>query len=402
MREFLNVVEYEKAIALLEEYRPQTNIEKINILNAYGRILAEDIYSPEEQPPFTRSTVDGYAVRAADTFGSSESIPAFLDIVGEVVMGEETLKEIGTSQCMWIPTGGMLPKGADGTVMVEYTEKLDDNLVLINRPISPGENIMLKGEDVKKDLLIYNEGKMLVAQDIGMLAALGISEVSVYSTLRVGIISTGDEIIPINQNPNLGQIRDVNSYALASAIHSCRLNPTVYPIIKDDFASLKKAVKIGLEENDILLLSGGSSVGIADVTLDVLLDFNNAKLLFHGLAVKPGKPTMAVNIENKIVIGLPGHPVSALMMFNIICRPILTRETYPVTWATLDANIASQAGRDDFVPVKIDFQEGQKIATPLLGKSGLMSILAQADGFIKISHEKQGLLKGSQVEIFLF
>lgn len=400
--EFLNVVRYEEAIEKIFRHMPQTKIEKVSLINAYGRVLAQEIFCPEDQPPFDRTTVDGYAVKAEDTFGSSESIPAFLTMVGEVVMGKETNHTLEGNQCMWIPTGGMLPQGANGAVMVEYTEKLDDTTILINRPISPGENIMFKGEDIRKDTLIGSPGKLLLPQDIGMLAALGINEVEVYVPLKIGIISTGDEIIDINEEPLIGQIRDVNTYALASAVKACGLTPKTYPIVKDDFNALKQAVKLALDENDILIMSGGSSVGIADETLNVLMDFPQAQLLFHGLAVKPGKPTMGVNIADKLVIGLPGHPVSALMMFYIILRPVITKLNIATTQAVLDSNLASQAGRDDFIPVELNLLGNQKIATPLLGKSGLMSILVKADGYIKISHEKQGLLKGEEVEVFLF
>lgn len=400
--EFLNVVRYEEAIEKILGHMPQPQIERIHLLNAYGRILAQEIFCPEDQPPFDRSTVDGYAVKAEDTFGSSESIPAFLDMVGEVLMGKNTDRPIETGQCMWIPTGGMLPQGANGVVMVEYTEKLDESTILINRPVGPGENIMYKGEDIKKGTLLYSPDRLLLPQDIGMLAALGISEVDVYVPLNIGIVSTGDEIVDINEEPVIGQIRDVNTYTLANAVQASGANPKTYPIVKDDFNALKATVESVLQENDIVIMSGGSSVGIADATLKVLMDFPQAELLFHGLAVKPGKPTMGVKIGDKLVIGLPGHPVSALMMFYIIVRPVLTKNNILTTKAVLDINLASQAGRDDFIPVEVKTIDNQKMALPLLGKSGLMSILVKADGYIKISHEKQGLLKGEEVEVYLF
>ncbi len=402
MAEFLKVLPYQQARQLVIDHIPESHIEYQPLQKCYQRVLADNITSPEDIPAFNRSTVDGYAVRAADTYGSTESMPGFLQLAGEVVMGREASIRIESGQCAWIPTGGMLPAECDAVVMVEYTEKLGEDTILISRPVGPGENVMQKGEDIGKGSRVLGSGVKLGPQQIGLLASLGIDRLPVIKPYRVGIISTGDEIIPVDQKPAYGQIRDVNSYAVGTAVEACGCLPHYYPIIKDDFSSLQQAVGAALQENDILILSGGSSVGVADYSLQVLLSFPEAKMLFHGIAIKPGKPTMAVRVGQQLIVGLPGHPVSALMVFNIICRPALQKQVQPRIQARITNNVASQAGRDDFLPVQLlQDQEGLK-ARPLLGKSGLMSILAHSDGYIHIPYEKQGIRAMDVVQVNLW
>jgi len=400
--EFLKVVSFQEARQKIIEGFPRQGKERVYLTEAQRRVLASDVKSPEDLPAFHRTVVDGYAVLAEDTFGSSESLPAYLDYVGEVKMGQEAGLSLQKGQCCWIPTGGMLPAGSNAAVMVEYTEKLGEDTVLVYRPVGPWENIMQKGEDIKKEEVIFSAGSFLRAQDIGLLASLGISKLLVFKPWRVGLISTGDEIVPIEETPSTGKVRDVNSHALAAAIRDCGAIPHNYPLVMDDFKVLKNAVELGLRENDLLIMSGGSSVGLMDVTLDVLLSFPGAEMLFHGIAVKPGKPTLAVKIGDKMVIGLPGHPVSALMMFHIICAPALSPYPPLSIDACLELNLSSQAGRDDFVPVELREEKGEKLALPLLGKSGLMNILSRASGFIHIPYEKQGLVKGENTRVYLF
>lgn len=402
MGEFLKVLTYQNACRQLEHSFPKPQVKDAPLFECLHSRLADKLSSPEDMPSFTRSTVDGYAVMASDTFGSSEALPAFLTLAGEVQMGEQPNFRINPGQCSWIPTGGMLPLGTNAAVMVEYTEKLDQETILVYKPVGPFENIMQQGEDVGKGQILFERGKKLRAQDIGILASLGITHLSVFQPYNIGIISTGDEIIPITQHPALGQIRDVNSYAIGAAARACGAIPNLYPIVSDKFEDLKATVARALEENDVLMMSGGSSVGIMDMTLDVLMSFPRAELLFHGIAVKPGKPTMAVKIGRQVVVGLPGHPVSALTVFNIICAPLLRFSDPVVVEAQMPENVASQAGRDDFIPVQLVTRDGIRLARPLLGKSGLMSIMAQADGYIHIPYENQGLEAGDQVGVFLY
>jgi molybdopterin molybdotransferase len=400
---FLKVVKYDDAKQKIKEYFPGAQVEDISLFHACGRVSAKVISSPESLPSFSRTTVDGYALKAEDTFGCSESIPAFFELAGEVKMGVVPDITLPHGKCCWIPTGGMLPDGSNAAVMVEYTEKLEKDTVLVYRPLAPWENIMQKGEDVLEGQEIISLGKKIRPQDIGLLASVGINHLQVFKPYKIGIISTGDEVIPIDDKPQMGQVRDVNSYTLAAAVQACGSLPHIYPVVQDDFARLQKAVSVGLEENDVLLLSGGSSVGVKDVTLDVLLSFPDSELLFHGIAVKPGKPTLAVRIGKQMIIGLPGHPVSALMMFYIICAPFLQFTPSLEVEAFLSMNIASQAGRDDFIPVRLVRDEKNcRVAIPLLGKSGLMSILSLADAYIHINYEKQGIKQGERVIAHIF
>jgi molybdopterin molybdotransferase len=402
MGEFLKVLNFQDARDQLTKHFPKSQTELVSLVDSYNRIMAREVTSAEDLPAFSRTTVDGYAVNAADTFGSSESLPGFLDLIGEVEMGKPPQFSVAKGQCCWIPTGGMLPEGTDSAVMVEYTEKLGDNTVLVYRPVAPLENVMQKGEDVAQGQNLFPAGKKVRSQDIGLMASLGISEVPVFKPYKIGIISTGDEIIPIQDIPMPGQIRDVNSHSISAAVLSCGAVPKSYPLVKDSFDDLQKTVAEALQENDAVLMSGGSSVGVMDFTLDVLLSFPDSELLFHGIAVKPGKPTMAVRIGEKMVIGLPGHPVSALMMFYIICAPTLRFIPSQAIDIKITDNIASQAGRDDFIAVQIINSQEGKLAQPLLGKSGLMSILALADGYIHIPYEKQGIEAGQTVQVIMF
>lgn len=402
MGEFLKVLNFQDALQQIKNHFPSSQVEKISLADACNRVLAEQLVSTENLPAFDRTVVDGYAVCADDTFGCSESIPAFLDFIGEVKMGCEVNFKLNPGQCCWIPTGGMLPQGSNAAVMVEYTEKLGEDTVLVYRPVGPWENVMQRGEDIRNSQVVFSPGKALRPQDIGLMASLGINEVNVFKPYRTGIISTGDEIIPVDKVPKVGQVRDVNSFSLAAAVQTCESVSKIYPIVQDDFGVMKNAVDTALQQNDVVLMSGGSSVGIMDVTLDVLLDFPDSELLFHGIAVKPGKPTMAVRIGDKLVIGLPGHPVSALMMFYILCAPALRFSVPPGIEARLSENIASQSGRDDFVPVQLFRENNEWNARPLLGKSGLMSILAMADGYIHIPYEKQGLKMDAKINVYRF
>lgn len=402
MAEFLKVLTFQNAREILRQHFAAPAAGIIPLENCFERILAEDLTSPENIPAFTRSTVDGYAVNCEDSYGSSETLPGMLEYIGSVLMGEETQLAIAAGQCAWVPTGGMMPAGSNAMIMVEYTERLDDKTVLIFRPAGAWENVMQVGEDISAGEKIFQRGQKMRPQDIGLLASLGIKELSVYKPYRAGILSTGDEIIPFQNQPRLGQIRDVNTCAIGAALQSCAAIPCPYPLVKDDLPALKKAIAQGLEENDVLLVSGGSSVGIADYTLEAMLSFPDSELLFHGIAIKPGKPTLAVRAGSQLIIGLPGHPVSALMIFHIICAPLLRQYKARQEKGRLTVNIASQAGRDDFIPAKLRESETGLEVQPLLGKSGLMNILAQADGYIHIPYEKQGLQANEEVTVTLF
>ncbi len=402
MAEFFKTLSLDKAREVLRSSWPLPGSELCNLQEILGRSLAADLIAQEEHPSFERSTVDGYAVLAADTFGASETLPAFLSLIGEIVMGNALEQRIESGQCLWIPTGGMLPAGADAVVMVEYTEKLDRDLVLVSRPAAAGENVIYPGEDCRVGDIIFRAGHVMRPQDIGVCAALGISRLEVLKPLSVGVISTGDEIVDIDVVPRPGQVRDVNSYVLAAGLQKYGVQPAVDGVIPDSFDRLREAVVKALNANDLLIISGGSSVGTRDMSLEVLGSLPDSQILFHGISIKPGKPTLAVRVGSKLVIGLPGHPVSALMVFEVLLGNIIAPSLTNRVRAILADNVASQAGRDDFVRIKIKEVNGDLQALPVYGKAGLIIVMSEASGFVHIPGIKQGLNKGEAIEVVLF
>lgn len=386
---------------------PLLDTESVDLAQAAGRVLAADIISRENLPPFDRSTVDGFAVRAADTFGASETLPAFLRLAGSIRMGEWTERPLQRGETMAVATGGMLPPGADSVVMVEHTEALGEEIAVL-KPVTPGENRMLAGEDAAAGKTVIPAGVHLGAPEIGVLAALGYTKAWVYARPKVGIISSGDEIVPPDQPLPPGRIRDINSYMLAAAVHEVGGSPRLYGIAPDDFQSLYHLAASALAENDLLLLSGGSSVGSRDHTAAVISALGEPGVLVHGIAVKPGKPTLIGLAGGKAVFGLPGHPVSAFVIFRQFVRPFLLRAAgikKPLPAATVRAvltqDVPSMAGRTDFVRVDLHFGEHAE-ATPVWGKSGLVTTLLQAGGLLKVSAAREGVRAGETVEVELW
>jgi molybdopterin molybdotransferase len=408
MKELFSVLTVQEAQKLITELVPDflPSIEEVDLLTAINRRLLADINAPEDLPAFSRSTVDGYAVRAKDTFGATESMPGFLTRIGEIEMGAAAQYSLAQGQAVWIPTGGMLPEGADAVVMVEYTEEVGAGLVTINRPVTLGENVIARGEDCAKGALVLAAQTRLGPAEIGLLAGLGISKVSVSSKPKVAIISTGDEIVNPAETPGPGQIRDVNTYALAAQVTDAGGTPICYGVVKDVAFNLSLVLAQAIEQTDLVLISGGSSVGTRDMTAEVLSE-GNPGILFHGLAIRPGKPTLGAMIGGKLVFGLPGHPASAMVVFRTLVRPLLQHGSYsreqaqadfPVL-AELTQSLASGPGREDYVRVRLQ-QQGEKIiAQPILGKSGLISTLVDANGIICIPLAKEGLNGGSQVSV---
>lgn len=371
--------------------------------------LACDIKASEGVPAFDRSTMDGYAVKARDTFGCNEAIPAILNLKGNIKMGAKPAKEIQNNECMKIATGGMLPKGADAVVMQEYTETHNKNIE-VNKPVSPGENVIFKHDDIKPQQVLLKAGQILLPHHIGTLASLGISELKAYKSTpddkntnapKVAIISTGDELINIDETPKLGQIRDVNSYILEACVKMCGCQPVLYGIIKDKYDTLKSTLKDAIDKYDCILISGGSSVGSRDNTLKVLDECG--EILFHGLSMKPGKPTILAKLKaNKKQIaafGLPGHPVASYFVFlDIVTGHLCKNFTTQKEELKIDKAISSNHGRTEFVPVKIKTVDKEKIASPIFIKSGLISLLSDSDGYIIIDKDTEGAKTNSLVE----
>jgi molybdopterin molybdotransferase len=394
-------------------------IERLKIEDCYGCVAASDIFSHEDLPAFSRSTVDGYALNSADTFGTKETSPAYITVKHEVFMGTEPEFSIKKAEAAKMPTGGMLPNGADSVVMLEHVQVISDDMIEVMRSAAPGENVIQKGEDVKRGEVIIKKGRRLRPQDIGALAGTGITEIEVFKRPVVSIIVTGDEIVPAGSALKLGQIRDINSYTLSGLIIDCGGIPIKKGIFKDDYNVLKNAVIEAIDSSDIVLISGGTSAGTKDMTADIINDIaenydEKNGVLFHGISVKPGKPMIGGIINNKPVLGLPGHPAAIVVCFDLFIRPVIEKLMgidqkklffKPITaniTAKMAKSIASSAGREDHIRVYIEEKDGELCAFPVLGKSGLITTLVKADGIVVIPHAKLGLDVGEEVIVKLF
>lgn len=408
MPEFLELLPPAEALALLLKHLPPPDppIEVVSLTDALGRISARPIYSPEPLPAFSRSAVDGFAVRARDTFGASDSLPAYLILVGEVPMGSAPGFLLNPSQAALIHTGGMLPEGADAVVMLEYTQYSRPGEVEILRAVAPGENVLFAGEDVQSGEEVLPSGVRFRPAEIGGLAALGILEVPVAAPPRVGILSSGDEVVSPEQTPAPGQVRDVNSYTLSTLATAAGARPRQYGIVPDDPEALNQNLRRALDENDLVVITAGSSASTRDLTADIIARAGKPGVLVHGVNVKPGKPTILAVCDDKAVIGLPGNPVSALVIARLFVMPVIEHRLglnaprpRPAIHARLAVNVPSQAGREDYLPVRLILQEGTWMAEPIFYKSNLIFTLARADGLLKIPADATGVEAGSLVSV---
>jgi molybdopterin molybdotransferase len=410
MRSFFKVKRAEDIFESLGDTKP-LGTEIVPIVDALSRVLARDIISSEDIPGFERSTVDGYALSAKDTFGASEGLPTPFNIVGEVRMSEIPNFDLNRGECVLISTGGMLPKDADAVVMLEYCQMVGDRVVEISRPVSTLENVILSDDDVKRGQIVLQKGTLLRPQDLGVLAALGVGQVDVFTKPRAAIISTGEEIVDIDQRCKPGQIRDINSYTLGGLCIKSGVEPLYLGITGDRFDDLKLLIEKGMSQADVVLLSGGSSVGTRDFTLDAFSSFEGVEIVAHGVSISPGKPTVIAKKDNQTLWGLPGHPASAMIIFDVFIRWLFGRlcgrsspagYTNHAVEAELDRNIESASGREDYIRVKLTHAEGRWLATPILGKSGLISTMVEADGIIRIDMNTEGLYGGEKVKVRLF
>jgi len=408
------VVTVEKAVELvLINFSPVFPPEiKLNIEHASRRILSCDIYSPENLPQFARSTVDGFAVNSSDTFGASDSLPSYINIAGEVLMGEMSDFELKKGTAAKIATGGMLPEGANAVVMMEHAQAVDEKLIEITRPAAPGENVIQVGEDIKKGDLVLKKGHRLRPQDIGALAGLGITEVHVYEKPRVSIISTGNEIVRADSNVKPGQVRDINSINLAGLVSDAGGEPVRRGIFRDEYNVIKRVVEGALKDSSMALITGGSSVGTKDMTAKIINDIGSPGVLFHGVSIKPGKPLIGGIINSVPVFGLPGHPAAITVCFEQFIEPVLKKLTgisensfrgrKQTVTAKMAKNVSSTSGREDHIRVSLEERDNEVWAIPILGKSGLITTLVKADGIIVIPLRKLGLEQGEIVEVRLF
>ena len=409
MESFFNVMEIDQVFRFISRFT-KTAKESITITDAQnpsGRVLADDVASDEDIPGFDRSTMDGYAVAAASTFGAGETNPAYLSIKGSVDMGVVPDFTIGPGECAEIPTGGMLPEGSDSIVMVEYTNVMDDTMIEVLKAVAPGQNVIRKGDDLHRGEILLAAGTRMRPQEIGLLAAMGKTRIVVYKKPQVAIISTGNEIVPVNKKPGIGEIRDVNSHTIAAQVREAGGIPVSYGIVKDDFAQMMDTLSLAHSQSDMVLISGGSSVGARDFTTKAIEKLPDSGILVHGITISPGKPTIIAEAAGKPVMGLPGHAVSAMVVFSVVVKPFLNhisgirendgRTTKPK--AVLSRNIASPLGRQDYVRVKITHENGVVKAHPIPGKSGLISTMVKADGLVVIPMNSEGLDQGAEVEV---
>lgn len=389
----------------------KTASKRVPLTEAFDRVLAESVISPEDLPAQARSTMDGYAVRAADTFGASESMPCYLNITGEVQMGAAPTGQVKKGCCYKIPTGGLLPDGADSVVMLEHTVPVDETMIEIIKGVGTGTNLIQKGEDIAKGQQALPGGHLLRPQDIGLLAGLGIAEVMVTRKVRVGILSTGDEIIAHTETPLPGQIRNINAIALAGFVKRAGAVYCDYGIVSDKIDIFLPAIKKAVKENDIVLFSGGSSVGVRDLGEQVVEALGPPGILVHGVTLKPGKPVLIGLSGNTPVFGLPGHPVSALVCFDFFVKPAIQQLSgqlnspqlpAPYVMANLARNINSAPGRRDVVRVKIIKEDHGLVAVPVLGKSGSISTLSRSNGYFLIEEDSQGVTENSVIKVYLF
>ena len=408
---FFKVLAPREALNALLTVNP-VGTEEIPSVRARARVLADELRSAVDLPHFHRAAMDGYAVIAKDTFGASQSLPAYLKLAGVVEMGKEAAQPLTPGTAMRISTGGMMPPHADSVVMVEYTDETDAGLVEIHRGVSPWQNVIQIGDDIKKGELVFPRGRRLRAHDLGALTGVGIASIPVFKKPRIALISTGDEIVDVESEPRPGQVRNINQHSLAGLIEECGGELKDWGVVRDDRTALRDAIAGALEWSDLVLLSGGSSMGAKDIALETILSFPDAQFVFHGISIAPGKPTIFAKACGKPVLGLPGYPVSALVIFDLFAAPLIRRlggENLDVlekfsrsVRAVLKTNVASQIGREDYVRVVLERSPAGLLAAPLPSKSGAIFTLVKADGMVRVDMNQDGLEQGEEVEVILF
>src|SRR3954469_11698802 len=385
---------------------PRTAVETVALEAAHGRVRGEPLRAPHDLPGFPRSTVDGYALRAADTYGASEGLPSYLDVVGSVAMGRAPSVAVGPGTAVAMPTGGVIPDGADAVVMVEHTQEAMAGTIEVVRPVAPGEGLVRADEDARAGAEVLPAGRPLRAQDLGLLAAAGVTAVAVRARPRVAIVSTGDEVVPAaTASLETGQVRDASAVALAALVRDAGGAPDPRGIVPDDRDALRAALTAAVAESDVVVVSAGSSVGARDETATVVAELGEPGIWTHGIALRPGKPTLLAEAGDIPVIGLPGNPRSALVVFRLVGMPVVRLvggmtdpPPEPRLRARLERDIPSAAGRFDVVQVAV--RDG--VATPLFGASALLSVLTAADGYVVVPDEATGLGAGAEVDVTLY
>jgi molybdopterin molybdotransferase len=409
-REMFHVRTPPQALSTLLERLPRpAQHESIPTRDALDRVLTAEVAAPTDLPTFRRSTMDGFAVRAADTYGATEGLPAYLKLADEVFMGRAPEFELTLGECARIATGGMLPEGSDAVIMVEQTQEMGHDTIEALRAVAPGENVVQVGEDIRIGEPILPRGHRLRPQDLGGLMALGVTRVEVARKLKVAIVSGGDEVVDPEVSPAPGQIRDINSYTLAAMVAHAGHEPCLAGVYPDQLDVLEQAARHAFETADVVILSAGSSVSARDMTAQVIDGLGRPGVLVHGVSLRPGKPTILAVCDDKAVFGLPGNPVSCMVTFDLFVAPTLAylsgadAPSRNTVTARLSRNIPSATGREDYVQVRLQkSSEGQLEAVPVFGKSNLIFTLIRSDGMVKVPLDLGGLAAGALVEVVLF
>lgn len=411
-KDFLTLTPADEFEGLLSRSAVVTQAETVETVNAVGRAAAQDIRAPEQVPRFFRSTVDGYAVVSGDTHGAGSSIPVYLDLVGDIPVGTPSHISLESGQAVRVVTGGAVPTGADAVVMQEHTDLIDDTTLEVRKGVGHLENLVVPGEDMQNGDMLIEKGTRLRPHDIGALYAAGVCRLAVHVKPRVAIFSTGDEIVEPNVSPPDGCVRDINTYSLSAAVMQAGGIPIRFENVPDDLDAVKDAVARGVEESDLVILSGGSSVGAKDFTLSAIDALGEPGVLVHGVAVKPGKPTIYGIISDTPVVGLPGHPMGALVVFLAFISPLIRRiggEKNPTPFpsrvsAVLARSVPGSPGRLTFIPISLNYRNGIDVPTavPMLGKSGIITTMITSHGLLMIPENREGYARGDRVTIFRY
>ncbi|MEG2929065.1 MAG: molybdopterin molybdotransferase MoeA [Oscillospiraceae bacterium] len=396
----------QKLLDCFKAKEPTTQLTEL--CDAQGKILARDIFSKEDIPSFYRSTVDGYGVIAKDTQGANDSVPTFLEIVEDIAIGTQSKRTLVSGECAYVPTGGMLPQGADAMVMVEFAEAFDDSHIAVYQSVAVGKSVVVPGEDIKQGEPVLKKGTRLEAAEIGALAAAGFWTVETFCPFKVAIISTGDELADVQETPEAGRVRDVNTWTLKAIAQQVGMDVVMTKKLRDDEELLKQTIKNAMEISDIVLTSGGSSQGKKDMTSQILDELASPGVFTHGLSVKPGKPTiLALDEEtHTLLVGLPGHPVAALSVFQMLLVWLWKERTYQEPQSPIMAKMATNAagapGKTTCLLVELVQGQDGYMAKPILGKSGLINTMTKADGYVEIEMNKEGLQNGETVQVYRF
>ena len=403
--EFLKIKECEEAQDIIQELFDKyckAQSEEINCEDAYGRVLYNDVYSRMDFPPFDKALKDGFAILSEDSFGASEESPNTLEVIDFLEAGSITDKKVEKGKCVEISTGAAMPEGADAVVMVEYSEKFDDKVNLLTTA-TPSQDVAKKGSDIEEGNLILKKGDVLNPGKIGVLLSQGFKTIEVYKKPSVGVISSGNEITMQGEELPFGKIYDVNGNMIKNDAVSCGSDARFLGVVRDNYDQVKEKIRESLKDVDILLCSGGTSAGLGDVIKHVLDELGEVHI--HGISVQPGKPTIVGVINEKLVIGLPGNPVSALMIFNAFVAPPLTKMAgierdfeSKVVKGVMTRRIHSPVGRMQYQLVKVDGKD----VHPIFKDSGAIFSLSSADGYVKVEKSVELLDEGEEVEVYLF